>query len=121
MSDAVFSAQIPVWTTTPEHFLEHAAGLANIALNAPHHNTSCSSDVWFSVFLMVIICAMRRGVQNHKKMSSVAKLLKASPNINDSMEIYPVYVPGVGTCFPEVGDAGGVAKLIGPRSRWISL
>lgn len=41
------------------------------------------------------------------KNSNVARLFRAHPQTKESLGLYAFYVPGVGTYFPEIGDAGG--------------
>lgn len=74
---------------------------------------SCKQTIWLSFFF--------DGTGNNLdadigflKHSNVAKLYRAYKKSDVEKEIYAVYIPGVGTYFPEIGDDGGSASgLVG--------
>lgn len=67
---------------------------------------TCKQYLWFSFFF--------DGTGNNleadkpmRKYSNVAKLFLVHKTISEERGIYRLYIPGVGTYFPEVGDNGG--------------
>lgn len=49
--------------------------------------------------------------------TNVAKLFRAHEPLDESAGIYRFYIPGVGTYFPEIGDAGGTKLGLGTGDR----
>lgn len=82
----------------------------------------CQQDLWLSVFF--------DGTGNNEKIdaptfehSNVARLFRARERDSDSQGRYGIYIPGIGTPFREIGDAGGSLDMIGgrdgePRLQW---
>lgn len=80
------------------------------ALKAASRNkgspSSCKQTLWLSFFF--------DGTGNNrdadigmKKHSNVARLFFSHKTTSDNKEICSVYIPGIGTYFPEIGDDGG--------------
>lgn len=74
--------------------------------------TSCKQILWLSFFF--------DGTGNNieadipfSKHSNVARLYRAHKQKNKANDILTVYIPGVGTYFPEIGDAGGSSLGLG--------
>lgn len=70
--------------------------------------TSCRQKLWFTFFF--------DGTGNNlqvdaglSKLSNIAKLFRSHKKTDVAHGIHSVYIPGIGTCFPEVGDPGGTA------------
>jgi hypothetical protein len=66
---------------------------------------SCRQTLWFSIFF--------DGTGNNLeadmgflKHSNIAKLYRARVEEDEEKGIYPIYIPGVATFFPEIGDDG---------------
>lgn len=82
----------------------------------------CQQDLWLTVFF--------DGTGNNEEIdaptfehSNVARLFRARERDSDSQGRYGIYVPGIGTPFREIGDAGGSLDMIGgrdgePRLQW---
>lgn len=91
-------------------FLEHALQIATQADEAPYRNASCAADIWMSVFFDGT--GNSRFLEETKPprqraFTNVAHLFFAHRAPDTVYGIYRLYVPGVGTPFPEIGDAGG--------------
>ena len=74
--------------------------------------TSCKQILWLSFFF--------DGTGNNhdadtgmRKHSNVARLFRAHKKTSPEKGIYSVYIPGIGTYFPEIGDDGGSALGLG--------
>lgn len=74
--------------------------------------TICRQIVWLSFFF--------DGTGNNRtadegmlKHSNVARLYRAHKRNSPAEGIYSIYIPGVGTYFPEIGDDGGSALGLG--------
>ncbi|MGF7192480.1 uncharacterized protein (DUF2235 family), partial [Robbsia andropogonis] len=91
-------------------FLEHALQIANSASDAPYKNASCSADIWTTVFFDGTgnnrLLELTKPPQR-RALTNIAHLYEAHQKLSPDYGIYPIYVPGVGTAFPEIGDAGG--------------
>lgn len=75
----------------------------NVQNGAP---TSCKQLLWFSFFF--------DGTGNNReadltlsKHSNIVRLYRAHQPTSPKRGIFPIYIPGVGTYFPEIGDDGG--------------
>lgn len=94
--------------------LESVSAVAK-AKSSPDKSASCKQSLWFSFFF--------DGTGNNlfadeslSKHSNVAKLFRAH-SANDTVNgIYAMYLQGVGTYFPEIGDDGGTSLGLGTRS-----
>ncbi|MTW11041.1 hypothetical protein GM658_10550 [Pseudoduganella eburnea] len=85
------------------------------ALNGHTGNVSpgsCLQTLWFSFFFDGTGNNLDADVGT-KKHSNVAKLFRAHRDIDTKIGIYPIYVPGVGTYFKDVGDDGGTTLGLG--------
>jgi len=82
----------------------------------------CQQDLWLTIFF--------DGTGNNEKIdaptfehSNVSRLHRAHLLDDDAVGRYRIYVPGIGTPFREIGDAGGSVDMIGgrdgePRLQW---
>lgn len=89
----------------------HAAHTAVSATEPPHKSTFCMTDVWFSAFFdgtsNSIYDEDPRPVEQ-QAYSNVARLFRSHSIRDDSKGVFALYLQGVGTKFPEIGDPGGV-------------
>lgn len=73
---------------------------------------TCRQKIWFSVFFDGT-GNNRNADVNFFKHSNIAKLYRAHKDEASEKGIYAIYIPGVGTYFPEIGDSGGsVAGMV---------
>ena len=74
--------------------------------------TTCKQTLWFSFFFDGTgnNRYVDEGMQKH---SNVAKLFRVHKPTDTATGIYSIYIQGVGTYFPEIGDDGGGALGLG--------
>ena len=85
-------------------------------------STSCTGDIFIGMFFdgtgnnETIDFLNVRNTPSEHKQSNVVRLYHAYPKgVKGTTKYYPFYIPGVGTPFPEIGDAGGNA---GTATSW---
>jgi hypothetical protein len=86
--------------------VEDMAGALKAASRNKGSPASCTQFLWLSFFF--------DGTGNNrdadtgmKKHSNITRLFFAHKTTSDDKEICSVYIPGIGTYFPEIGDDGG--------------
>jgi hypothetical protein len=78
-----------------------------------NNHFSCRQTLWFSIFFDGTGNNLEADV-GFFKHSNIAKLYRVRVIENESRGIYPIYIPGVATLFPEIGDDGdGIPEKIG--------
>lgn len=91
------------------------AGMASVLKEASQQKgspASCKQNLWLTFFF--------DGTGNNrdadveaKKHSNIARLFQAHKRTTDDPSICSVYIPGIGTYFPEIGDEGGSVLGLG--------
>ncbi len=66
----------------------------------------CSQKIWISFFFDGTGNNMEADLYLNKH-SNIVKLFRVHPPLDAVKGIYSVYIPGIGTLFPEIGDDGG--------------
>ncbi|WP_241024570.1 DUF2235 domain-containing protein [Burkholderia sp. Ac-20365] len=110
---------------------QRAAAIACLDPSKKPGTPDCSQTVWVSVFF--------DGTGNNRfndtpklKHSNVARLFLAHPESDDELGKYALYVPGLGTPYPEIGEhgystmglgvaSGGDARLVKARADFDKL
>ena len=77
----------------------------NNTLNSSTSASSCLQKLWFSFFFDGTGNNLK-AAEGTLKHSNVARLFRAHTDNDKIHGIYRVYIPGVGTYFPEIGDNG---------------
>lgn len=74
--------------------------------------TTCKQILWASFFFDGTGNNLQAdiGILKH---SNVARLFRAHKDSNDAEGIFSIYIPGIGTYFPEIGDDGGSVLGLG--------
>lgn len=97
------------------------SGLGSVAaavstMNSPDKQPTCKQSLWFSFFFDGTgnNLAADEGFSKH---SNVAKLFRAHVADDTVSGTYAIYIPGVGTYFPAVGDDGGSKLGLGTGSK----
>lgn len=92
--------------------LEDMASAFKAASRDKSAPSSCKQILWLSFFF--------DGTGNNrdadtgmKKHSNIARLFFAHKRTSDDREIVSIYIPGIGTYFPEIGDDGGSTLGLG--------
>lgn len=112
MSDAAIRPDVVlIRKQSAAELVSHAAHAAVSATEPPHKSASCMTDVWFSAFFdgtsNSIYDEDPRPVEQ-QAYSNVARLFRSHSIRDDSKGVFALYLQGVGTKFPEIGDPGGV-------------
>jgi hypothetical protein len=100
---------IPANNTAP---VSHSNTNASIASWVQHRSESpkdvarCRKKLWFSFFFDGTGNNLEADVGSLKH-SNIARLYRVHSENNDDVGNFRIYIPGVGTYFPEIGDKGG--------------
>lgn len=91
--------------STKVHVLESLACIVEKA-DSREERPSCKQLLWFSFFFDGTGNNLQADTSMFKH-SNVARLYRVHKQMNAKAGMYRIYIPGVGTYFPEVGDTGG--------------
>jgi len=90
---------------TPQERKQRADAMACLDSAVRPGTSDCSQNVWISIYF--------DGTGNNrnkdtpqKKHSNVARLFDAQAADNDASSTYKIYIPGLGTAFPAIGEFG---------------
>jgi hypothetical protein len=112
MSDAALRPDVAlIDKLSPSDLIKRAAQIAPAAIDPPHKQASCITDVWFSAFFDGTSNSLydeESRPHDQQAYSNVARLFMAHTPSSASQGVTREYLQGVGTQFPQIGDAGGV-------------
>ncbi|WP_323144096.1 T6SS phospholipase effector Tle1-like catalytic domain-containing protein [Massilia phyllosphaerae] len=99
------SANHPEKASTPSR-LKDISAVLNAATEQKGVSTNCKQNIWISFFFDGTGNNLEADI-DLQKHSNIARLYRAHKKDNKKNGIYSVYIPGIGTYFPEIGDDGG--------------
>ena len=96
------------------HVLESLACIVEKA-DLREGRPTCKQRLWFSFFFDGTGNNLKADISMFKH-SNIARLCRVHKQVNAKVGIYRIYIPGVGTYFPEIGDNGGSLLGLGTGS-----